>query len=198
VVLNNKGLPIKQYEPFFSATDAFEAEEGFSGVTPLITYDPLGRAVRIDLPDGNARTVAFGPWEQTTWDENDQPGKPHEDTPTTVLLDAQGRPYETVERLGATELITTVTLDVAGNATLVTDPRGVDVQAQTFDLLGRPITTTSPDSGDDAALLDVDGQPRMVWRSGDLGVEATYDALRRRVASWERDTDAETKVQRES
>jgi YD repeat-containing protein len=115
-----------------------------------------------------------------------------------VLLDAQGRPYETIERLGATELITTVTLDVAGNATLVTDPRGVDVQAQTFDLLGRPITTTSPDSGVDTALLDVDGQPRMVWRSGDLGVEATYDALRRRVATWEWDTDAETRVQRDA
>jgi RHS repeat-associated protein len=37
----------------------------------------------------------------------------------------------------------------------------------------------------------------MVWRSGDLGVEATYDALRRRIATWEWDTDAETRVQRE-
>jgi hypothetical protein len=25
---NNEGQPIKQYEPFFSATGAFEAEEG--------------------------------------------------------------------------------------------------------------------------------------------------------------------------
>ncbi len=57
VVLNNKGLPIKQYGPLFSNSVAFEAEEGFSGVTPVITYDPLGRAVRVDLPDGNVRRV---------------------------------------------------------------------------------------------------------------------------------------------
>src|SRR5690606_26349689 len=105
VVLNNKGLPIKQYEPFFSATDAFEAEEGFSGVTPIITYDPLGRAIRVDLPDGNAREIRFSPWEQETWDENDLSLLPdsnataHEGTPTSVFLDVLGRPYLTEELL---------------------------------------------------------------------------------------------------
>jgi hypothetical protein len=34
---------------------------------------------------------------------------------------AQGRPYETIERVGATDLATTVTLDVAVNAIVVTD-----------------------------------------------------------------------------
>ncbi len=199
VVLNNKGLPIKQYEPFYATSDSFEAEGGFSGVTPVISYDPLGRAIRVDLPDGNVRRVAFSPWEQSTWDENDnEVDGDHEDTPTTVRLDVQGRPFQTIERLSpTTELPTTLTLDIAGNPVVVTDPRDVDVQAQTFDMLGRPITTESPDGGDITALLDVAGQPLFLWKSGDLGIEIEVDALRRKVRTWEWDTDAETKVLRE-
>ena len=108
VILNNKGLPIKQYEPFYSETDAFDAEEGFTGVTPVITYDPLGRAIAVDLPDGNRRSVAFGPWSQTTWDEADNESEgDHEGTPTTVHLDVLGRPWSTVEILDESNTPTT-------------------------------------------------------------------------------------------
>ena len=155
--------------------------------------------MRVDLPDGNVRRVTFSPWEQTTWDENDnEVGGDHEDTPTTVELDAQGRPYETVERLdSSTALTTSLTLDVAGNPTLVTDPRGVEVQPRSFDMLGRPITTESPDGGDVTALLDVAGQPLFLWKSGDLGIETERDALRRKVRTWQWDTSAATKALRE-
>ncbi len=222
VVLNNKGLPIKQYEPFYSTTDAFEAEEGFSGVTPLITYDPLGRAIRVDLPNGTLRRIEFSPWEQTTWDENDTvtesewyderigqspaheeedlalDAAEHADTPTTVRLDVLGRPFQTIERLDeSTELLTTLTLDAVGNPLVVTDPREVEIQTQSFDMLGRPITTESPDGGDVTALLDVAGQPLFLWKPGNLGIETEVDALRRKVRTWQWDTDAETKVLRE-
>ncbi len=222
VVLNNKGLPIKQYEPFYSTTDAFEAEEGFSGVTPLITYDPLGRAIRVDMPNGTLRRIEFSPWEQTTWDENDTvtesewyderigqspaheeedlalDAAEHADTPTTVRLDVLGRPFQTIERLDeSTELLTTLTLDAVGNPLVVTDPREVEIQTQSFDMLGRPITTESPDGGDVTALLDVAGQPLFLWKSGDLGIETEVDALRRKVRTWQWDTDAETRVLRE-
>ena len=54
VVFDNKGNPVKQYEPFFSVTSEFETEEQLvaSGVTPVLRHDPLGRLVRIDHPDG--------------------------------------------------------------------------------------------------------------------------------------------------
>lgn len=60
VARNNKGLPIKQYEPFFSATDDYETEAELveMGVTPLVHYDPLGRAIRTDFPDGPLCTLA--------------------------------------------------------------------------------------------------------------------------------------------
>ncbi|HMY19120.1 MAG TPA: hypothetical protein PKA58_22495 [Polyangium sp.] len=57
MVLDNKGNPIKQYEPFFSSTHEYEDEDDLVewGVTPILRYDPLGRVVRTDLPDGFLR-----------------------------------------------------------------------------------------------------------------------------------------------
>jgi RHS repeat-associated protein len=207
VVLNNKGLPIKQYEPFFADSEDFEAEEGFDGVTPVITYDPLGRAIRVDLPNGTLRRIEFSPWVQITFDENDCSDEAttadsalvaraadHVDTPTVVRLDVQGRPYQTREFLtaitsafetGGTAIETTVTLDVVGNPTVVTDARSNAIQTQTFDLLGRPIDTESPDGGDLTVLVDVAGQPRFVWKLGDIAEESEFDALRRKVRTWE-------------
>ena len=53
-VFNNKGNPVKQYEPFFSATSEFEDETAVvqAGVTPIIHYDALDRVVRTEFPDG--------------------------------------------------------------------------------------------------------------------------------------------------
>ena len=72
-VFDNKGNPVKKYEPFFSATTEYETEERLArvGVTPILRYDPLGRLIRTDLPSGTFSKVEFDPWQQTTWDEND-------------------------------------------------------------------------------------------------------------------------------
>jgi RHS repeat-associated protein len=72
-VVDNKGNPVKQYEPFFSDTFEYETERELVewGVTPILRYDPLGRVLRTDLPDGNFRKVLFGAWQQITSDEND-------------------------------------------------------------------------------------------------------------------------------
>jgi len=50
-VLNNKGNPVKQYEPYFSNSDEWENEDTVRnmGVTPLMHYDPLSRLVRTDF-----------------------------------------------------------------------------------------------------------------------------------------------------
>ena len=72
-VLDNKGNPVKQYEPYFSTTEDYESEDQLVqwGVTPVLHYDPLGRNVRTDLPNGTFRSVEFDAWLQTTYDEND-------------------------------------------------------------------------------------------------------------------------------
>uniref|UniRef100_UPI000B36303F SpvB/TcaC N-terminal domain-containing protein n=1 Tax=Crenothrix polyspora TaxID=360316 RepID=UPI000B36303F len=72
-VLNNKGNPVKQYEPYFSVTHQFEdlKELVETGVTPLMYYDALGRLVITELPDGTLSRTEFDSWKQSNFDPND-------------------------------------------------------------------------------------------------------------------------------
>jgi RHS repeat-associated protein len=105
-----------------------EAQLAEWGVTPLLHYDPLGRLIRTDLPDGTFSETTFTPWEQLTHDPNDTvlesdwyaerdaltPGTDENDaerdaatkaaahaaTPTRTLLDHLGRPFLTIQHNG--------------------------------------------------------------------------------------------------
>ena len=58
-ILNNKGKPVKQYEPYFSDTSQYEAEDCVRqvGVTPILYYDAVGRNIKTALPDGTFTKV---------------------------------------------------------------------------------------------------------------------------------------------
>jgi len=119
-VFDNKGNPVKQYEPFFSSTPAYEDETELVawGVTPVLRYDALGRLIRTDLPNGTFSKVVFDAWKQTTYDPNDTVAESlwyqarsgldpvsdpdgraaalavaHNDTPGVAHLDALGRTF---------------------------------------------------------------------------------------------------------
>ena len=79
-VFNNKGKPVRQYEPFFTERHGFEFDVRV-GVSPVLFYDPAGRAVATLYPNGTYAKVRFDPWQQTTWDAND-----------TVLWDPRSDP----------------------------------------------------------------------------------------------------------
>lgn len=72
-VFNNKGKPVKQYEPFFSATHLYESEPEVTdtGVSPVLFYDPVERVVATLHPNHTYEKVVFDPWTQTTFDVND-------------------------------------------------------------------------------------------------------------------------------
>jgi RHS repeat-associated protein len=74
-VLNNKGKPVRKYEPFFSTTHQFEFARSV-GVSPILIYDPAERVIATFQPDHSWVKTAFDPWCQQTWDASD-----------TVLLD---------------------------------------------------------------------------------------------------------------
>jgi RHS repeat-associated protein len=77
-VLNNKGKPVKQYEPYFSPSFGCEAVDE-RGVTPLLYYDAVGRLIRTEFPDGTFSRVEFSPWSTASHDPNDtvlEPGNP--------------------------------------------------------------------------------------------------------------------------
>lgn len=69
-VFNNKGKPVRQYEPFFTDTHYFELDTCI-GVTPIFLYDPVGRNVATLHPNHTYEKVVFDPWKQTTYDVND-------------------------------------------------------------------------------------------------------------------------------
>jgi RHS repeat-associated protein len=69
-IFNNKGKPVRQYEPYFSATHAFEFA-AIAGVSPVLCYDPVGRGVATLGADHTWTKVAFDPWRQEAWDAND-------------------------------------------------------------------------------------------------------------------------------
>jgi RHS repeat-associated protein len=72
-VFNNKGNPVRQYEPFFSATHLYEPEREMTdtGVSPVLFYDPLERVVATLHPNHTYEKVVFDPWRQTSYDLND-------------------------------------------------------------------------------------------------------------------------------
>ncbi len=189
-VLDNKGNAVKQYEPFFSSTPEYEDERDLVewGVTPVIRHDPLGRAIRTELPDGTVTRVVFDAWRQERWDGNDgvegtrwlaeRTGLPAEDprgrsaalarehagTPEVSHLDSLGRPFLTVADNGpGGKLDTRIELDIEGNQRSVTDARGVRVLAQRFDMLGRVVRAASADAGDTRMLTDALGRPARTW-----------------------------------
>jgi RHS repeat-associated protein len=150
-VFNNKGNPVKQYEPFFSATPDYETEAAINGVTPIIHYDPLDRVIRTELPNGTESRVVFDAWQQESWDPNDAvagtrwltdrqktSASPedqraatlalaHAGTPSTTHLDSLGRPFLAIawNRLdGVDEKYRTRTvLDIEGNQLKLIDAR---------------------------------------------------------------------------
>lgn len=81
-VFNNKGNPVLQYEPFFSATHLYEDEKEMTdtGVSPILFYDPLGRPVATLHPNHTYEKVLFDPWQQKTFDVNDTVAKSGNET----------------------------------------------------------------------------------------------------------------------
>ena len=69
-VFNNKGKPVRQYEPFFTRTHRFEFDFRI-GVSPVFFYDPVERLVATLHPNHTWDKVIVDPWRQETWDVND-------------------------------------------------------------------------------------------------------------------------------
>ncbi len=122
---NEKGKPVKQYEPYFVDTWRYTPHEALDsiGYAYTLSYDALNRVVRVDTPKGFFRTQDYGAWSQTHFDEDDtvlhsdyyrahidDPAlDPWErqallksalafDTPTTTVLDSLARPAWEIER----------------------------------------------------------------------------------------------------
>ena len=202
-IRNNKGDAVKQYEPFFSDTHEFETESELVewGVTAVLRYDPVGRLIRTDKPDGTNTRALFHPWRQEEWDENDTvDGTPwltkmqagsaraqraaqlavdRSETPMVSHLDVIGRVYRVVADAGALDREIHRELDIEGRETSVTDGRGIRTLTQRFDMLGRTVATVSADAGAARMLVDGNNVPLRAWDANGARLRRRYDALRR-------------------
>jgi RHS repeat-associated protein len=69
-IFNNKGKPVRTYEPFFTTTPRFEFANTV-GVSTVMLYDSADRVVATVRPNQTWTKVVFDAWRQESWDVND-------------------------------------------------------------------------------------------------------------------------------
>jgi RHS repeat-associated protein len=69
-IFNNKSNPVRQYEPFYTATSAFEFAAQV-GVSTITFYDAPARIVATLRPDNTWDKEVTGGWRRERWDGND-------------------------------------------------------------------------------------------------------------------------------
>jgi RHS repeat-associated protein len=174
-VLDAKGHAVKGYEPFYSPTIAYEDEREIVewGVTPVLHYDPLGRLVRTDHPDGTFARVVFDSWREELWDENDTVldsawyalrNKPDPKGP-----EPRGDPNRRAAWLAAAHALTpgVTHFDALGRGFLTVADNGVDPDGKAR----RYATRTT---------IDIEGNHRLVTDArGNRTLEQDFDVMRR-------------------
>jgi RHS repeat-associated protein len=196
-ILNNKGSPVKKYEPFFSSTSAYDSEEALwtIGTTPIVYYDALGRNVRTLFANGTITRIEFDAWKQRVFDPNDtvldsnwyiERGSPNPATDPEPIGDPEGRAAWLTARHANTP--TTGHLDSLGRPVLTVVDYGsgktaasrvqIDLTGRNtlvFDQLGRQIASS---------FAGPSGAP-MSSESAERGVQRTFaDVLGQPVRLW--------------
>jgi RHS repeat-associated protein len=192
-IFNNKGKPVREYEPFFSRISKghqFEFGAQF-GVSSILCYDPVERVVATIHPNHTYEKFVFGPWRQDSWDtndtvlQNDPASDPDVGSYFSALPSGDYSPTWYAQRdgggLGADEQ------DAAAKAAAHTDTPTI----AHLDTLGRTFLTITDNGGTDRfpsrVELDVQGNQRAVRdamvqagdEQGRVVMRHDYDMLRK-------------------
>jgi RHS repeat-associated protein len=174
-VVNNKGNPVKEYEPYFAASHGFESPRDAAaiGVTVVRTYDAIDRLIRVDHPDGTFTRRDHTGWSVIDWDRNDTAldsawydRRFHRKIDAELIADGKDPSREAEAAARAAEHAGTPRahhFDALGRAIL-------DVQHAGFDPASLPILVAT------ATALDVEGRAIAVTDArGNLAVASKYD-----------------------
>jgi RHS repeat-associated protein len=214
---DNKGNPARAWEPYRDTGWAYRAPSGAERAALACTTtvrDALGRTVKVIHPDGSWDLAVYGvpldparpddgtvptPWERYAYDRNDNAGRSHPqtaagwsahwNTPVSTRSDPLGRPAATTDHLPDGPRTATRRYDVEGRLLALTDPLGRLAEQHTYDLLGRPLTSTLLDRGQVTTVRDAAG--RVVEQRDAKGALSLtgYDALGRPVRGWAADRE---------
>ena len=204
-VFNNKQLPVRQYEPYFSPLHTFESDEVLEtfGQAGRIDYDALGRQKNVLNADGTRSSVSITPWQTSQFDANDavegspyelritasngigtdtpemealEKSKAHYNTPVVTHLDALGRAFLTEENNEARQTRRIRTLlDALGNPLQVIDPRGLPAFSYTRDMQGRVFREQSVDAGPKWQFINALDQAVHLWIGRNVHQQFGYD-----------------------
>lgn len=227
-ILNNKGKPVKQYEPYFSVGPQFESEAELveTGSTPLLYYDPIGRLVRSELPEGTFARTEFGPWQRRVHDPQDtvlesrwyaehgspdpagpEPQDPdrraawlaarHAGTPSATHKDAFGRNICTIEDNGPDgKRSYRAEIEASGRDTRMFDSLGREIAHARSNLLGAPCYGESAETGIRRILVNAVGNLHRLWEGSGREVRVEYDELHRPLSTYSRRDGEEVLIQR--
>jgi len=200
-ILNNKAKPVRQYEPFFSATHDFEFANK-TGVTPTLFYDALGRMVATLHPNHAWDKVVFDTWRQKAWDVNDAVRLDPKTDPDvgglfSRLPDVDFLPtwYQTRTDLALAAVafpdadVRAAELDAANKTAIHNDTPSTTI----FDVLGRPFLSvahnryvnggnTVDQFHSTCTEMDIEGNQLSVSDAlGRIVMRCDYDVLRNRI-----------------
>lgn len=206
-VLNNKGNPVKEYQPYFSADHRYEDVE--VGPTSIKYYDPTGRVIRTVLSNETYSTIGFTGWQRTEADYNDNVVdsewyKKRINRLIDAQLTAEGKdPVLEQEaaakaaKHNATPVIsffdtlgaevgkrsnnndTIYNRDIKGKVLSVVDSLGHTVIQYQYDLAGNALSESGTESGMHLHFSDVLNNKLRLWDSRQYVFFFTYDALLR-------------------
>jgi len=182
-IYNNKGKPVREYEPFFSPTPHFGIERW--GVSNTLFYDPLVRVVATLHPNHTYGKVVFDHWKQITFDVND-----------TVTYDPRTDPDvgEYLDRLPDSDYLPTwyqQRIDGAEGphertAAIKTSRDAGTPTVAHLDTLGRTVLSVADNGGGQyfrtRSVVDIEGNQRAVIDPLDrVVVRYDYDMLNTRI-----------------
>jgi len=186
---NAKGSPKKVRLPFFSQGFGYLPEEGKmkSGGSPgfrQIFYDPLERLTRSDNADGSQNQMQYHPWRTSLYDEEDvKANEKHTDTPQYSVFDAFGQLVEMTEYAarGGPPITTRYRYDLQGGLVELTDTTGREENKRTwvYDLLGRKLSSSEPNSGTRIYFYDRNANPIYRQDNKQQWIRFEYDAVNR-------------------
>jgi len=200
-IFNNKGKPVRQYEPFFSRLPkGHQFEFGVqAGVSPVLFYDPVERVVATLHPDHTYEKVVFDPWHQQTSDVNDNVLQTDPTADPDVGDFFKRLPLDDYSpswyALRTDPAFTTEATQRWPDPKIMTAERQAAAKAAAhantpatayFDTLGRAFLTIADNAGDGKYAirveLDIEGNQRSVTDALDRKVMAyDYDVLGNRI-----------------
>ncbi|MCB0836421.1 MAG: toxin [Bacteroidetes bacterium] len=218
-IIDNKGNPIKQYEPYFSANHEYESEAELveTGVTPLLFYDPIGRNIRTEFPNGTFTKVEFDSWHSRLFDLNDtivdsqwyiERGSPdplgaepsnqeqraawlaarHYDTSSIIHTDSLGRAIYTIADYGGGKTTSSRSeTDLLGRFARIYDQLDREVASGYINMIGTPIYGMSAEKGEKWTFQDVLGRMVRTWDNDVREFYTTYDTVHRPLSAFVRE-----------